>query len=81
MVYSLNRLRAVPQDGHASTEEIERNEQKKKNKQKPRESWEGGLSPVFLSAISLSPVLPSLDSIDWRGTARSLLLKMRNDHI
>ena len=62
------RLRAVPQDGHAS-EEIERSERK------PRGSWEGGgkedgkdsssrLSPVSLSANSLSPVLPSLDSID-----------------
>ena len=34
-----------------------------KNK-KPRGSWEGGLSPVSLSAISPSPVLPSLDSTD-----------------
>ena len=31
------------------------------------------LSPVSLSANSLSPVLPSLDLTDWRGTARSLL--------
>ena len=30
-------------------------------------------SPVSLSANSLSPVLPSLDSTDWRGTARRRL--------
>jgi len=61
MAYSLNRLRAVPQDGHAS-KEIERSERKKEKKnEKPRGSWGEGLSPVFLSAISLSPVLPSLD--------------------
>ena len=61
------RLRAVPQDGHAS-EEIKRSERK------PRGSWEGGgkggrenssrLSPVSLSANSLSPALSSLDSTD-----------------
>ena len=30
------------------------------------------LSPVSLSAISLSPVLPSLDLTDWRRNGRSL---------
>ena len=32
-------------------------------------------SEVSLSANSLSPVLPSLYSTDWRGTARSLLTR------
>ena len=47
-------LLAVPQDGHA-TEEIQRSERKKKTKSR---------GEVSLSAISLSPVLPSLDSTD-----------------
>ena len=69
MIYPLDstirRLRAVSQDGHAS-EEIERSERK------PWGSWGGDGFPVSLSANSLSLVLPSLDSTDWRGTARSL---------
>ena len=48
-----------------------------RSERKPRGSWgEGGkgsrLSPVPLSVNSLSPVLPSLDVTDRRGTARSL---------
>ena len=35
------------------------------------EAWEEA-SPVSLSAILLSPVLPSLNSTDWRETARGL---------
>ena len=70
------RLRAVPQDGRVS-EEIERCERKKKKKKQgqPRGNWGGAslaLSPVPLLAISLSPVLPNLDSTDLKGTARSL---------
>ena len=61
-----NRLRVVPQGGRAS-EEIERCERKKKKKQlgQPRGNWGGAslaLFPVPLLEISLSPVLPSLDS-------------------
>ena len=56
------RLRAVPQGGRAS-EKIERCERKKQGQ--PSENWSGAsLSPVLLLAISLSPVLPSLDSTD-----------------
>ena len=44
-----------------------------RSERKPRGSWGEGLSPVPLSANSLSPVLPSLDLTDRRGTARSLL--------
>ena len=61
------RLRAVPQDGHAS-EEIERAKAEGKLGMR-RERGTGKdsssrLSPVSLSANSLSPVLPSLDSTD-----------------
>ena len=63
------RLWVVPQDGHAS-KEIERSERKRN--EKPRGSWGGGASPASSLYISLSPVLPSLDSTDWRGTARGL---------
>ena len=64
------RLRAVPQGGRAS-EKIERCERKKQGQ--PSGSWGGApLSPVLLWVISLSPVLPNLDSTDLKGTARSL---------
>ena len=60
------RLLAVPQDGHVSDTA--------KNK-KPRGSWGGGLSPVSLSAISPSPVLPSLDR-DCSQSIYTLLFKI-----
>ena len=40
MVYSLNRLRAVPQDGHASTEEKERSERQNEKRSSQGEAGE-----------------------------------------
>ena len=59
LLYGFRKLLAAPQDGHVS-EEIEPSERNGKKQE------------VSLSAISPSPVLPSLDSTDWKGTARSL---------
>ena len=57
------RLRSVSQGAGRAREEIERYERKKEGY--PRGNWgEASLSPVLLWVISLSPVLPSLESTD-----------------
>ena len=70
LVWISNRLRAVPQDGHTS-EKTERSKKQEAEGKLGRRR----LSPVSLLAISLSPVLPSLDSTDWKETAHSLNFK------
>ena len=54
MVYSLNRLRAVPQDGHASTEEIERSERKKTQTEAKGKLGRRPLSRFPLGYLALS---------------------------
>ena len=59
------RLRVVPQGGRASEESRDANQKKEKKLGQPRGNWGGAslaLFPVPLLEISLSPVLPSLDS-------------------
>ena len=58
-----NGLREVPHDGRAS-KEIVQSERQKEKKKGPAEGETGEEAETLLSAIPLSPVLPSIDSTD-----------------